>query len=441
MATSALDLLIALDARLDDLETATIIPGSVERVRQEWRALARTSLRLLQARRRHPNDGAQRLGLLLVSIADEPDARPLPAPGTGLMAITTTIGCIAEVMRIPTVTTPTARTRAGEALGTNLEAALARAARWTQRGFEALDCRPDPQIIRLGGLQPAPTTPAALRAWRIIGPTDPGIDGAIARWEAAATDAITKPRLVTQHALQLAAADIALLCAAANAITDHANQSRQIYAGEAGGARTTAGSAWRQAARWPSHLRLGGRSTQLRHASADLRERLDDALRTGSDWKPPAEMFADTPPEQLVTVAHSGLQSAIRVGHQVVAALDGLTRGASRVWLDASHTPMPKHSVQEALDGLRYDWRPDPAAFHSAETLHHNASNALARLVGATPHVIEAVDCPSLPLLGGRDDSPWETVSAPLDPLRTAQERAKLAAIVPSEQPARAISR
>lgn len=102
---------------------------------------------------------------------------------------------------------------------------------------------------------------------------------------------------------------------------------------------------------------------------------------------------------------------------------------------------MPKHSVQEALDGLRYDWRPDPAAFHSAETLHHNASNALARLVGATPHVIEAVDCPSLPLLGGRDDSPWETVSAPLDPLRTAQERAKLAAIVPSEQPARAISR
>ena len=63
-------------------------------------------------------------------------------------------------MRIPTVTTLAARTQAGEALGTNLEAALARAARWTQRGFEALGCRPDPPIIRLSGLQPAPTKPA-----------------------------------------------------------------------------------------------------------------------------------------------------------------------------------------------------------------------------------------------------------------------------------------
>lgn len=441
MGTSALDLLVALDARVDDLETATIIPGSVERVRQEWRALARTSLRLLRDRPRHPNDGAQRLGLLLVSIADEPDARPLPAPGTGLMAITTTIGCIAEVMRIPTVTTPAARTRAGEALGTNLEAALARAARWTQRGLEALDCRPDPRIVRLGGLQPAPTKPAALHAWRIIGPADPGIDGAIARWETAATDAIANPRLVTQHALQLAAADIALLCAAANAITDHANRSQQTYDGKAREALTAAGSAWRQAARWPNHLRLGGRSTQLRRASADLRECLDDALRSGSDWKPSDEMFANTSPEQLVAVAHSGLQTAIRVGHQVVAALDGLTRGASRVWLDTSHIPTPKHSVQEALDSLRYDWRPDPAAFHSAETLHHNASNALARLVGATPHVIEAVDRSALPVLGGRDDGLWETVPAPLDPLRAAQEQAKRAAIRSVEQAARTISR
>ncbi len=441
MGTSALDLLIALDARVADLETTTIIPGSVERVRQEWRALARTSLRLLQARPRHPNDSAQRLGLLLVSIADEPDPRPLPAPGTGLMAITTTIGCIAEVMRIPTVTTPAARTQAGEALGTNLEAALARAARWTQRGSDALDCQPDPQIVRLGGLRTEPTKPATLHAWRIIGPADPGIDGAIARWETAATDAITNPRLVTEHALQLAAADIALLCAAANAITDRVDQSRQIDDGNAREALTTAGNAWRQAARWPSHLRLGGHSTQLRHASADLREYLDDALRTGSVWKPPAEMFADIPPEQLIAVAHSGLQSAIRVGQQVVAALDRLTRGASRVWLDTSHTPMPKHSVQEALDSLRYDWRPDPAVYHSAEALHRCATDALTRLVHAAPRSIGAIAANAADPSHVDDEGPWETVPTTLDPLRTAQERAHLAVIPRSEAAVHTIGR
>ncbi|HEY3410816.1 MAG TPA: hypothetical protein VGK53_21835, partial [Propionicimonas sp.] len=296
MATSALDLLTALDARMCDLEASTMVSGSTQRVRQEWQALARTSLRLLRDRPRHPNDEAQRLGLLLESMAEAQDARPLPAPGTGLMAITTTIGCIAEVMRIPVVTAPAIRAQAGEALGTNLEAALARAARWTQGGFAALGCQLDPQIVRLGGLQPEPTKPTALHAWRIIGPNDPGIDGAIARWETAATDAITNARLVTQYALQLAAADIALLCATANAIIDGANQFWHTHDDAAGKALTAGGRAWRQAARWPSHIRLGGRSAQLRHASADLRQQLDDSLRTGSDWKQPAELFAEITP-------------------------------------------------------------------------------------------------------------------------------------------------
>ena len=442
MATSALDLLTALDARLYDLEASTMVPGSTERVRQEWQALARTSLRLLRDRPRHLNDEAQRLGLLLESMAEAQDRRPLPAPGTRLMAITTTIGCIAEVMRIPVVTGPAIRAQAGEALGTNLEAALARAARWTQGGFEALGCQLDPQIIRLGGLQPEPTKPAALHAWRIIGPNDPGIDGAIARWETAATDAITNPRLVTQYALQLAAADIALLCATANAIIDGANQSWHTHDDAAGKALTAGGRAWRQTARWPSHIRLGGRSAQLRHASADLRQQLDDALRTGSDWKQPAELFAEITPGQLVTAAHSGLQSAIRVGHEVIAALDMLTRGGSRAWLDASHIPMPKHSVQKALDSLRYDWWPDPATYHSAETLHHDATEALRKLIHATPMTVEALTTgPSRAAQADTDDGPWETVPGVLDPLRAAQDRERLAIFVPSESQARPISR
>jgi hypothetical protein len=436
MATSALDLLLALDARLDDLEATTMVPGSIERVRREWRALARTSLRLLDARPRHPADGAQRLVLLLASMADPADVRPLPDPGTGLMAITTTIGCLTDVMRIPTVSTPHTQQQAADAIGTNLESALVRAARWTERGFDALGAELEPQLARLAGLQPEAPKPAAVHAWRIIGPSDSGIDGAIARWETAATDAILSPRLVTQHALQLGAADIALLCAAANTITEHASEDRT------GGvsALLAAARAWRQAARWPSHLRLGGRSTELRHASAELRQTLDDALRTGSEWKQPDEMFADTSAERFLAMAHSGLQSATRVGHAVVAALDSLTHGASRVWLNADQIPMPRHSVQKALDSLRYDWWPDPATFHSAETVHHNAAEALTKLARATPLTIEALGLTSSRTPEADDlEELWETVPAVLDPLRAAQDLARRAAIAPAEPPAHTV--
>lgn len=443
MATSVLDLLTALGARLDDLEATTLVPGSMPRVRQEWRGLARASLRLLQARPGHTNDGARRLELLLGTMAATSDERPLPAPGTGLMTIAITIGCAADVLRLPTVTGPATRQQVGDAVSANLEAALVRAAGWSQRGFQALRGPSEPQLLRLAGVGPVPLKPFALHAWRIIGPTDPGLDGAVSRWETAATEALANPRAVTQHALQLTCADIALLCAAASAVTDRAGQARGTSNGSDTAALTTAGRSWRQAARWPSHLRLGGRSTQLRHASADLRQCLDDALLTGSDWKPREELFAETSPEQHLAVLHSGLQAAIRVGRHVATAMDQLTRGASRVWLDARHVPMPRHSVRMALEDRRYDWLPDPASFHSAESLHRNATDALNMLVKATPLIIETLAIqPPQPDKPGDDEGPWETVPLPpLDPLRAAQERANLATVAPTSTLARAIGR
>jgi len=151
-----------------------------------------------------------------------------------------------------------------------------------------------------------------------------------------------------------------------------------------------AGRSWRQAARWPAELRLGGRASELRQASADLRQYLDDTLRTGGAWKRPDDMFAEVTAEQLVAVLHSGLQSAVRVGQRVAAAFDGLTHGASRVWLDASQIPTPG-VVQQALDSARYEWLPDPAGFHSAEGLHHDSAEAAIRLVRATPLTIAAL--------------------------------------------------
>ncbi len=414
MATSALDLLIALDARVDDLEATSMAPGSVPRVRQEWGALARASLQLLHAGPRHPNDTARRLEALLGSMAAIPGEYPLPEPGTGLMGITATIGCTAEVVRTPTIASPTTRHQAGIAIRASLEAALGRAARWTQRGFHSDGSAPDPQIVRLAGIDAEPDRSPALHAWRLIGPADPGIDGAVSRWVAAATEVIDSPRTVTQLALQLASADIALLCASTSAVMQRATQAGAFpHTTAAVAALDTAGRSWRQAARWPGELRLGGRAIDLRHASADLRRCLDDSLRTGNEWKPPSGLFVDTSPEHLVAVLHSGLQSATRLGQRVMSATDELARGASRVWVDAGGIPSPLRSVPIRSDNLRLDWWPDPADSHSGELLHEQTSRALTGLVYATPLVIEPLT--SRTSLPGRVDDKglWEAVSPP----------------------------
>lgn len=441
MAASALDLLNALDARLDDLEATSMAPGSIQRVRQEWGALARASLQLLHPRPHYPEARDRRIEALLDSLAAIPGEYPLPTPGTGLMAITAAIGCTAEVMRTGTLTSPATRNQAGDEIHASLEAALGRAARWTQRGFQTAGGAPDPQIVRLAGIEPEPYRSRALHAWRIIGPTDPGIDGAVSRWESAATGAITSPRAVTQLALQLTSADIALLCASTSAVMQRAIQTGVISDSSATvDALDSAGRYWREAARWPGELRLGGRTTDLRHASADLRRCLDDSLRAGSDWKQPSDLFAGTPPEQLVAVTHAGLQSAIRVGRHVVAAMDELTHGASRIWVDACLIPMPTHTAQRAMEGHHHDWAPDPVGSHSAEPLHARTSRALASLVNATPLTIEALVASTSRPEQVEDEGPWETVSPPLDPLRTSQERATLAVITPAEPPTPTIS-
>ena len=443
MATSALDLLIALDTRLDDLGATSMIPGSIPRVRQEWSALARASLNLLHASpRHHPTNDARRLEALLDSLGSTPGEYPLPAPGTGLMAIVGTIGCTAEVMRTRPVVSTETREQGGDAIRASLEAALGRAARWTERGFHILGGAPDPQIVRLAGIDTEPHRSLVLHAWRIIGPTDPGVDGAVSRWEAVATEAITSSRTVTQLALQLASADIALLCASTSAVLHSATQTGIIPdSQEAVAALETAGRSWRQTARWPDELRLGGRTTELRHASADLRQHLDDTLRTGGKWRRPDDMFADVPAEQRIAVLHAGLQAAVRVGRQVEAVLEDLTHGTSRVWLEASHAPASIHAAHMAVDGPRYDWQPDRAGFHSAETLRYQTSRAITGLVHSTPLTIEALTSrTSAADQVGDDEGPWETVTPPLDPLRASQELAELATIFPSQPQAHAIS-
>lgn len=448
MATSVLDLLNALDVQLDQLEATRLIPGSIPRVQLEWRALARASRRLLANCPGSPagSDSGRRFVLLLESMAAPASARPLPGPGTGLMDVTRVVGGIADLFSTSLATTDRLRQLTGEAMATNLQWALARSASWTIRNVRQFEAAYDPPLARLAGLDAQPVRPAELHSWRLIGPSDPGIDGAVARWATAAVEAVSNPNLVTQHGLQLAAADIALVCAAAAVIVERAGQVASLdpdLAATTASALGEAGRSWRRAATWPDHIRLGGRSTDLRHASAQLRHATTDELRTARAWKPAEELFAEASPEQRLAVACSSLQAAHRVGREVTSALHQLTHGSTRAWLDASHIPMPTHSVQKALDSLRWTWLPDPDTYHSAEPLHRAATEAQKRLAQALNLTIDANPRPrprpSFEPDGGVDEV-WEIVSAPTDPLSLAQERARLAPAAISESPGRAIS-
>jgi hypothetical protein len=447
MATSVLDLLDALDVQLDQLEATRLIPGAAPRVQQEWHALAQASRRLLAncPRPLVASDSGRRFVLLLESMAAPAGARPLPSPGTGLIDVTRVVGGIADLLSTPLTTTDRLRQLTREALTTNLQCALARSASWTIRNVRQFEAAHDPQLARLAGFDAAPVRPAALHSWRLIGPSDPGLDGAVARWTTAASEAVSNPNLVTQHALQLAAADIAMISAAAAATVERAGQVAALepdLATTPASALGEAGRSWRRAAIWPDHIRLGGRSTDLRHASAQLRQAITDELRTAGAWKPTEEMFAEASPEQRLAVACSSLQAARSVGREVTSALHQLTHGSTRAWLDASHIPMPTHSVQKALDSLRWTWLPDPDTYHSAEPLLQAATEAQKRLAQALNLTIDAYPRPRpRPTVepDGSVDEVWEIVPVPTNPLSLAQERARLAPAAISESPGRAI--
>ena len=256
-------------------------------------------------------------------------------------------------------------------------------------------------------------------------------------------DAVSNPNLVTQHGLQLAAADIALICAAAAVIVERAGQGAALdpdLATTNATALGAAGRSWRRTAIWPDHIRLGGRSTDLRHASAQLRQAITDELRTARAWKPAEELFAEAPPEQRLAVACSSLQAAHHVGREITSALHQLTHGHARAWLDASHIPMPKHSVQKALDSLRWTWLPDPDTYHSAEPLLQAATEAQKRLTRAINLTIDGFSISRANLEPvGTVDEVWEISPAPIDPLSLAQERARLTVSM-SEPPAHTVS-
>lgn len=115
----------------------------------------------------------------------------------------------------------------------------------------------------------------ALRA-----PNTHGVEGAAVAWARVATETLTERYRISSWAMQAIAGDLALLCRTTRSAVLAATSRGELpppTANQLSASLDASTRAWRAAATWPPSLRLGGRNSDLRDASRDLRE----AIATG----------------------------------------------------------------------------------------------------------------------------------------------------------------
>ena len=110
----------------------------------------------------------------------------------------------------------------------------------------------------------------ALRA-----PNSPGVEGAAVAWAHCASETLTERFRISSWAMQAIAGDLALLSHTARSAVLAAASRGELpppTASRIADSLDASTRAWRVAATWPPHLRLGGRNFDLRKACRDLRE-------------------------------------------------------------------------------------------------------------------------------------------------------------------------
>ena len=288
MATVA-DLLELLDFQTRNL-SATQAPSPWEAHAAGWMVLARPMLRAnphlgLAGRVDHLNGG---LTTVLLALADGP-RRPLDAfvAAPQLTEAAIVYGTIADIL------SHNARFGPGQGLGgseaVKLEASLlAQAhilARWSATSLPIhAPVRGDRLGSSLGALariaEPWALIPPNQRASildysRVPTNTAPGLDGAIAAWVEEATQLLGDRYRLGSWAMQSIAGTIALLSQVTAGVVDSHRREGRLSEGAAraaGSALAESVRCWSTAARWPPHLRLGGKNREFRRLANDLRD-------------------------------------------------------------------------------------------------------------------------------------------------------------------------
>jgi hypothetical protein len=218
----------------------------------------------------------------------KPDDEASPAPQ--LVELATTVGAISDSLAGILRWGPRPEHIGAPALEleADLLSALHVAARWSRAAVES-QCAPSrrpPLVTFLGDLivvsEPYALIPPQRRAstfedLAFAAPSSSDLEGVTAGWADTAGGILADRYRVSGWAMQVIAADIALICDASLTPLASSRMGRTTEGSE----RTPvarlldlAAHSWRQAAAWPPHLRLGGQNPGLRDASRALRERL-----------------------------------------------------------------------------------------------------------------------------------------------------------------------
>lgn len=200
------------------------------------------------------------------------------------------------------------------------------------------------------------------------GPSTDLFEQLVARWAESALDVLGSPTRATGYAFQRTATTIAQICRVATTTlippTDRTPRQQELE-----NALTAAFQSWQLAAAWPPEVRLGGRTTDLRHHS----QALDEILlgNPGGQHRPSIQPAA----------MQAALLLASKVGDRHETALGGLVRHHG-LWIlvDAlGPAYLTRHPGVH-----RSDWVPDPGSAFGPTMVRavHDANEAVKECVG-----------------------------------------------------------
>ncbi len=210
------------------------------------------------------------------------------SPAPQLVDLATTVGAISDSLagilrfgpRPEQVGTPAL------ALEAHLLSAVHVAARWSRSAIEVQSPTPPRPpltsflrdlivVTEPYALIPPEHRASTLEELAFTTPSSPGLEGVIAAWAETAGSILDDRYRVSGWAMQVIAADLALVTQAVRhpfALADVGGPVEAAASTSVLEALTLAARSWRQAAAWPPHLRLGGQNADLRMASRDLRD-------------------------------------------------------------------------------------------------------------------------------------------------------------------------
>jgi hypothetical protein len=414
MAGSLASLLRVLAAQSQELPETPAL-GSWSDARVAWCTLARATARLLALLPgTEPTLTERQLSPILNALSRTRPTKPALGVYAHLERVGTTIGVVADVLSAPVANIRATDQAARSHILGDVLPALSACSEWT------LHTLPSPKanaagfagqlkrIATYSRMTPtADDRELALSHWRWPAGDGQGLSEVFSRWESAAVGDLSGRHTLTQLALQLAAADIALICVVnaaaleASLDSDHCPPAQALRA---------ASEDWRHAAIWPQHLKLGGRTQALRQASEDLRASFQPSSGPDQFAGPGAGTISD---DALATLLW-GLQAAQQVGVAHQQAVEQLTYGEDRVWVAGDHVPHGTRPAALALATRRLAWLPDEQTLHSARPLLDASTRALRSFHDAREVVHRTIGSPQDASPPTRPGPPrWEVVVPP----------------------------